>query len=60
MQCPYDMAKFKSFLKLASKGQVRLVHGDAANLERERAAGHDCYLVIMDPLHETTKEGSDE
>jgi hypothetical protein len=52
MQCPYDIDKFKTFLKLAKKGQVRLVHGDAQNLERERAAGHDCYLVIMDSLHE--------
>jgi len=54
------MAKFKSFLKLARRGQVRLLYGDVETLERERAAGHDCYLVIMDPLHETTEEGSDE
>jgi hypothetical protein len=44
------LSYFNGFASLASTGKIRLLAASPENLERETSAGHQCYLVILDPL----------
>ena len=50
MRCDVDIEYFKKFLRLSKRGEIRLVAASVENLRRETESGHQCYLVIMDPL----------